>query len=267
MKQAKDSLLPIWQPLGYSTNKISKNAGAIRGTLATHTGTLDPMAEGVIIVLTGEERYKKYDLASWKKTYEFEILTGISTDSYDTMGLITKKKLKRTDVPSTDELGRIISGFQGPYTQRVPIYSAIRYKGKKLFEHAQAGTNISSLPVKKGEIYKIELLGIKEANLSKVIPQIVSRLKCIRGDFRQEKIITQWEELEKKSDNARVCLIKVRVQISRGMYVRSLSQDICKAAGITGTVFSLKRTKNGVYSKSKCLTLEEVFGQNLGVLH
>lgn len=61
------------------------------GVKTAHTGTLDPMAEGVIIVLLGEERYKKYELAGLKKTYEFEISFGFETDTFDGLGLTVSK--------------------------------------------------------------------------------------------------------------------------------------------------------------------------------
>ena len=86
-----EKILPIWQPVGYSTHKIAKAVSNKYGVKTSHTGTLDPLAQGVIIVLLDDERLKKYEYAHWPKTYEFEIVFGISTDTYDGMGIVTNK--------------------------------------------------------------------------------------------------------------------------------------------------------------------------------
>ncbi len=253
------SVIPIWQPVGFSTHKISKKTGESYGLKATHTGTLDPMAEGVVIVLTGEERFNKYDFAGWLKTYEFEMAFGLSTDSFDAMGMI--QEVSSVSALDIDRLREILKNFKGVYIQRVPVFSAILHKGKRLFEYPHLGQEILDLPVKKGVIFEIELLETRTISAKDAVTDIIRRLESIVGYFRQDKIIEQWKQFD-YSKVGSFPVVKIRVKISRGMYVRSLSTDIARKLGLPAFVYTLVRTENGKYKKADCMTLEQLFGEN-----
>jgi tRNA pseudouridine55 synthase len=245
-----NGILPVWQPLGQSTNHMTKLISEKLGVKTAHTGTLDPMAEGVVVVLYGEERLRKIELASWKKTYEFEITFGISTDSFDGLGKIEKIDFKPINEVAVEN---VINSFKGPYTQKVPIYSAIKYRGKKLFKHANNGTAVLELPEKSGEIFYIELINFQEKFLHQQVEQIITKIRKVEGPLRQEIIINGWENfLKKHKTNEKVTTATIRVENSRGLYVRSLSQDICRALGTVGFVSNLVRTANGIYTRDNC---------------
>ncbi|KKS06795.1 hypothetical protein A3K01_00650 [candidate division WWE3 bacterium RIFOXYD1_FULL_43_17] len=254
MYKAKDNILAVWQPTGVSTNRLSQIVGERYGTLSSHTGTLDPMAEGVVIILLGDTRLKKYEYAHWRKIYEFEIIFGISTDSFDAMGLITgKNKL----APPKIEIEKILHGFVGSYSQNVPMYSAVKLKGKKLFERARAKEILENTPVKKGEIFKLCLKRYSEVSLNSCIKDILKRINSVKGDFRQEPIVSQWEKLA--GTEKKVVKAKFEVEMSKGLYVRSLSQGICKKLGCLGFTYSIKRTKNGIYGREEAVAVEKLF--------
>lgn len=256
MAMLKGKVIPLWQKVGSSTNQLALTACYKYGLKTSHTGTLDPMAEGVVILLVGDERFHKNKHSETKKTYEFEICQGIKTDSYDGMGLI----LKESFVNLTDnrtQIKKALSKLNGKYTQEVPVYSAIRYKGKLLHQHAQEGSvDIEKMPIKNGEIYTIKLLSVKKRRLHTVIKEMINKIEKVReGDFRQTRIIRNWKNYLKNSTNILIPIIKIQVQMSRGLYVRSLSQDICNLLDTTGFVCSLVRTKNGKYTKQNCQKL------------
>ena len=267
MTPLKD-IIPIWQPQGYSTNHLAKSIGDLYGIKATHTGTLDPMAEGVVIVLTGETRLKRQELSSLLKGYEFDIVFGISTDSFDGMGLVTQDSVTqnidflRKDL-DIDQVQEVCSSFIGSYEQTVPVFSAQLYKGKKLFEYGHTQENVP-LPTKKGEIYKFDVLSLEKVLLKDCIENIILKLKNIEGNFRQEQIITQWKNLLQKTDGTKIYVYKAKfyVETSRGLYVRSLSQDVCKKLNLVGFVSNLIRVKNGNYSKKDCSLLVDLFDKN-----
>jgi tRNA pseudouridine55 synthase len=253
LKLPDNGIFPVWQPVGKSTNHLTKQIGEELGVLTSHTGTLDPMAEGVVIVLCGEKRLQKIELASWKKTYEFELAFGIRTDSFDGLGIITEVKLNNFLNISKERIEDILNKFVGPYTQTVPIYSAIKYQGKKLFIHANSGVVIDKLPEKSGIIFDIKLLNLKEKLLSETIEETINKISAVEGNLRQNEIILSWKNLLSNYSNSgsqQIYVAKIRVENSRGLYVRSLSQDICKALGTVGFVTSLVRTANGQYTKS-----------------
>lgn len=119
-----------------------------------HTGTLDPLATGVLVVCTG--RYTKLgdELTSLDKEYVAKIKLGIETDTLDITGNI----IKECDViPSKEEVLKVLNSFLGKSIQEVPKYSAIKISGKKLYEYAREGREIE-LPKHEIEIFDIELL-------------------------------------------------------------------------------------------------------------
>lgn len=254
-------IIPIWQPQGYSTNHLAKKIGELYEVKATHTGTLDPMAEGVIIVLAGENRLKRQELSSMIKGYEFEILFGIKTDSFDGMGFVTETNLDKSSV-SHEKLTDICKSFIGNYEQTVPIFSAQLYKGKKLFEWGHEKVDVP-LPIKKGEIYKLEIKDLISIPLNEAINSVVSKINNISGEFRQKPIIEGWNNfmLENNTNN-QVIIAKFYIEMSRGLYVRSLSQDICDRINKIGFVYSLIRVRNGNYFKNDCKSLVDLFGSN-----
>jgi len=215
------------------------------------------MAEGVVIILLGDARFKKYEYACWPKTYVFEIVFGLATDSYDGMGFI---KAKSTKYPLEKECKDVCAKYVGPYSQKVPIYSAVKVKGRKLFEWGHSGEKPGKIPVKKGEIYSLELLNYRKIRAKTVIDNILSRLRKIKGNFRQEPIILQWEKVKDTLGATDWTAARFEVEMTKGLYVRSLSQDICKKLKCKGFVYSLKRTKNGNYRKRDCMDVAELFG-------
>lgn len=119
-----------------------------------HTGTLDPLATGVLVVCT--ERYTKLvdELTSLDKEYVAKIKLGIETDTLD----ITGNVIKKSDIiPSKDEVIKVLNSFVGKSIQEVPKYSAIKINGKKLYEYAREGIDIE-LPKHEIEVFNIELI-------------------------------------------------------------------------------------------------------------
>ncbi|HEY5594701.1 MAG TPA: tRNA pseudouridine(55) synthase, partial [Nitrospiria bacterium] len=82
--------MPVNKPIGITSHQVAIRLAETFGTVVTHTGSLDPMAEGVLVLLVGPEAKKRQvELQAVKKEYEFDLLFGFSTDSYDSLGLVT----------------------------------------------------------------------------------------------------------------------------------------------------------------------------------
>jgi len=246
-------VIPIWQPFGFSTHKIAKRVGEYYNEKATHTGTLDPLAEGVILILVGDARFKKSKYSDYKKTYEFEISLGISTDSYDGMGKIMGY-IPDTKQPSKEKIKKVLSSFSGDYEQEVPLYSTIKVEGKSLFEWGHAEKRPKKMPRRRGVLSRIKLLETRSVSVESIIKQNISKIRPLKNDFRQEEILPLWENLSKKlgGTSSKISQIRIKVTTTRGIYIRSLSQDICKKLGVLGFVSTLVRVKNGLYIKSSC---------------
>jgi len=261
--QESKQILPIWQPIGYSTHLISQRVGEHLGVKTSHTGTLDPMAEGVVIVLLGDERLKKKEYAKWKKGYEFEIAMGIETDTYDGMGLITDVSLNLgyLEEVGKEKFQKITKSFIGNYTQKIPPYSTKKIQGKHLHQISRSNKKIS-LPIKKGEIYKFDYVSSRIIKIKDLIENISSRVLLVTGDFRQKEIVDNWKKTFKEREEEDIKIINLYVEISKGMYVRSLTMDFCKKISASGFTYFIKRTKNGDFTRNNAKNLEEIFGSN-----
>ena len=130
-----------------------------------HTGTLDPLATGVLVVCVGRATKLVEELTSTDKEYIAGVTLGIKTDSYDRLG----KVLFEEDVNKTkEEIINVLNSFKGSYEQEVPAYSAVKKNGKKLYEYAREGVHVE-LPKRMVEIKEIELLDDIEYKNNKTI--------------------------------------------------------------------------------------------------
>lgn len=256
-------VLPIWQPQGYSTHIIAAKIAEKYGIKTSHTGTLDPMAEGVIIILLGETRLKKYEYAHWIKEYEFEIVFGIETDSQDGLGLITRsekpieKKLSRNMIQNT------LNSFQGNYEQKIPPYSAIKVSGKPLHWWARNNkTHQIEIPTRKGQIKKLQLIDMYEKNIPNWVETNVDSIYKVTGNLRQDLIIKQWQKFKSSYNSNKLSIVKLRVEMTKGLYVRSLAIDIARQLETVGITNNIRRVKNGRYTEENSLTLKKIFGEN-----
>lgn len=256
--------MPVWKPVGASTHIISAQISEKLDVKTAHTGTLDPIAEGVIIILTGDEIKNKKRLAEWKKFYEFEVVFGLTTDTFDALGIVNfiennpKKILKK-------ELDGVLIRFVGKYKQTVPSYSAIKIKGKPLHWYARNNKiNEIKLPSREGFIYDARVVTLKKVSREKLLNEIITDVKKVEGDLRQDEIIKRWEQVLGRNAPTEFQVAKIRVETSKGLYVRSLSQDIAEKLNTVGFVHNLVRTKNGKYSKKDCETIKSLDLRPLG---
>ena len=136
-----------------------------------HTGTLDPLATGVLVVCVGKATKLVDMLTSEEKEYIAEITLGIETDSLDITGNILKEEQVNI---TKEEIIKVLNNFKGEYDQEVPAYSAIKINGKKLYEYAREGIDIE-LPKRNVSIKEIELVSdIKYEN-----NRIIFSIKCL----------------------------------------------------------------------------------------
>ena len=181
-----------------------------------HTGTLDPLATGVLIVCTNNDTKLVDILTSKNKEYIATMRLGIQTDTGDITGNIIKRATYKV---TKDQIIKVLNNFLGSSTQTVPIYSAVKINGKKLYEYARNGEEVT-LPTREINISSIELL-----------------------DYHDD-------------------LIKFKVTVSKGTYIRSLIEDIGKTLQTVATMEDLVRTKQGNYKIEDSYTLEDIKNDN-----
>ena len=140
-----------------------------------HTGTLDPLAEGLMLVTVGKATKISNLLVEKYKEYIATFELGYQTDTYDTEGKVINKSDK---VVEKDEIIKVINSYKKTYLQEVPIYSSVKVNGKKLYEYARNNIEVE-LPKREVEIKDIEILSIEENKV--VIKTFVSKGTYIRS--------------------------------------------------------------------------------------
>lgn len=216
--------------------RLSLEMPEIKGLPMTYAGRLDPMAEGELLVLLGEECKKKDEYLGLDKEYEFEMLFGFKTDTYDLLGVANKFDFNKKDV--LDNLENEIMSRVGGFSQKYPPFSSKTVDGIPLFQKTKNGEDYES-PEKDVEIYKTEFLGFREIKGENLLSLIKEKIFLVTGDFRQEEIIKKWENILRGEEEKYFLIAKARIHCSSGTYVRSLVNDLSFPA----TTFSISRTK------------------------
>ncbi len=158
-----DGIVIIDKPKGLTSHDIVYKVKKIVKEKVGHTGTLDPMAEGVLLLLVGKAtKYSKY-LINHDKKYIVELLLGKTTDTLDVEGKILKEEKIDLKILEKENIEKTLEKFIGEQEQIPPIYSAIKVKGKKLYEYARKG-EIVEIPPRKINIYNIKLIEIDKRN-------------------------------------------------------------------------------------------------------
>ena len=150
-----NGIFAIYKEKGYTSRDIVNVLGKELGTKKIgHTGTLDPMATGILVVCIGQGLKLVELLTNHDKEYIAKIRLGIETDTLDITGNVLKEEIVR-DYSKT-EVEEVLKKFIGKIKQTVPKYSAIKINGKKLYEYARNGEEVE-LPVRDIEIYDLKL--------------------------------------------------------------------------------------------------------------
>ncbi len=189
-----------------------------------HTGTLDPLATGVLILCIGTATKLVEIITAHNKEYIAEITLGTLTDTLDNTGNILKEEMVNL---TDEEIIKVINSFKKTYLQEVPIYSAVKINGKKLYEYARNNEEVI-LPKREVSINEIEL---------------ISDIKRINN-----KII-----------------FSIKTNVSKGTYIRSLILDIAKQLNTIGIMSDLTRTKQGDILLEECISLDDLKNNNIKI--
>jgi len=217
-----DGLLIIDKPEGITSHDVVDRVRRILHTRRVgHTGTLDPFATGVMVLVIGKATRLAQFLNADEKEYEAAIKFGFETDSGDRTG--TPRSPVHPDPRSildAVDWNEALAVFQGEIVQLPPMYSAKKVDGKKLYEHAREGVDIERSSVN----VVIKALEIIDANKL----------------YSSEPIL------------------RIRVLCSAGTYIRTLAEDIGRKVGVGAHLAELRRTNSGRFSCSDAVTLDEL---------
>lgn len=221
-----NGIIVIDKPKDYTSrdivNMVSKKLNTKK---VGHTGTLDPLATGVLVLPIGRALKVSELLTSNTKEYIAEVILGYETDMLDITGTEIKRNIPNV---TKEELLKVLKSYIGKYNQEVPLYSAVKVGGRKLYEYARSGTPVIP-PSKEVEVYSLEL---------------ISDLKHINGAVE----------------------FTIRCEVSKGTYIRSLIRDIAYSLNTYGTMKNLIRTRQGIFTLKDAYTLKDIEENNYKLL-
>mgnify|MGYP002595399743 FL=1 len=208
------------KPAGMSSHDVVNRCRSIFGERRVgHTGTLDPMATGVLPICVGPATRLGSYLTGHDKRYRVSIAFGAGTDTDDAAGQVVRTGEVPDRVLDPEFAAAFVAGLVGKRKQMPPAYSAIKVNGKKSYEAARAG-NIIDLAPRDIEVYDARLLGVRE------------------GDGEE---LPSWD---------------VSFEVSKGTYIRALARDAGVALGCPAHVGALERTELGLLALDECVSLE-----------
>ena len=215
-----NGLLIIDKPAGITSHDVvSRVRRILKIKRVGHTGTLDPFATGVMVILVGQATRLAQFLDKDEKEYEAVVKFGFATDTGDATGSrVADNEMRGDEVASrvaSVDWGDVFGNFRGRIEQIPPMFSAKKIEGQKLYEHARKGKILERKPV----AITISKLGL----------------------------------LDTACDS-----IRIRVVCSAGTYIRTLAEDIGSKIGIGAHLAELRRTRAGKFSIEHCLTLDQL---------
>ncbi len=172
-----DGIIIINKEKNYTSNDVVQIVKKIFKEKVGHTGTLDPMATGVLPLLVGKGTLVSKYLINHDKTYIAKLKLGIRTDTADITGNVIEKREVQIDLLDNDKIKSVLKSFIGKQKQTPPMYSAIKINGKKLYEYARNGQQVE-VASKEIIIYDIELISINRQN-----NEIEFRVDCSKGTY------------------------------------------------------------------------------------
>ena len=249
MSTDQKNIINTYKPVGKTPlqmiDELKRRQPELLNKKIAYAGRLDPMAEGVLLLLVEPETKKRDKYQKLDKTYEFKILFGIETDSLDVLGMITQENKKEID---KDRLEKVTEKLKGQIKLPYPIYSSKTVNGKPLFWWARKNKlDEIQIPLKRSKIHELELVSIDTVSRERLSNRVIKRLSKVQGDFRQEKIIDNWKDHFKKTSKNSYEIAKLKARVSSGTYIRSLSKLIANNVGTSGIDLKIKRTKVGKF--------------------
>lgn len=213
-----NGILIIDKPKGITSRDVVNNVVKRFNTKKVgHTGTLDPIATGVLVVCVGSATKLVDELTSHDKEYIASVELGALTDTLDNTGKILNEE---KCIKTKEEIIDALNSFKGKYMQEVPIYSAVKINGKKLYEYARENIDIE-LPKREVEISNIELVS----------------------------------DIEYKDDKT---YFSFKCCVSKGTYIRSLIRDIAHKLNTVGIMTDLRRIRQGKFDIENSVAIDNI---------
>lgn len=215
----------------------------------TYAGRLDPLAEGELLILIGDECKHKDAYLGLDKVYEIEVLFGVSTDTGDPMGCVQHVDTKCISLNQS-----VLNQYIGSHTWAYPAFSSKTVKGKPLFLWSLEG-RISEIeiPVREINIYSLDLVGVRAVSTEELEGDIFNRIaritteavesKRLGADFRREAVMAGWREVFSEYVETQWQIATLHCACSSGTYMRTLAEKLGEQLSTPALALSIVRSE------------------------
>ncbi len=212
-------ILPVDKPAGPTSHDVVATVRRALGTTKVgHAGTLDPLAEGLLVTLVGSATRLARFVEAGAKTYQARIVFGTSTDTDDTAGTVVQELAVPPELADPAYAARAVAALVGSHEQVPPAYAAIKLQGRKAYELARAGETPAMAP-RSVTVHRARLLGVETG------------------------AVVAWD---------------VELDVSKGTYVRALARDLGSAHGTAAHLGGLRRTAVGHLTLQDAIRWEDL---------
>lgn len=233
------------KPEGCASNQIVKFFKEREGKKVGHGGSLDPFANGILILALGKDTKRlSIFLKNSKKVYIAGVVLGCISNTFDRDGMIEFADKK---IPNFLYIKKILSSYQGELEQMPPVFSAVKIKGIPAYKLARKGVQFQLKP-KKIIIYDLEILDFQKYNPNNLL---FKNFSC-------------YKFLPSNDHNLEIAFLKLKLTVSAGTYIRSLASDIGKDLNCGAYLESLTRTtiiinnyNNHIFTLDEALTFDD----------
>lgn len=222
-------------------DRLRKERPELKDEKLSYAGRLDPVAEGEMIVMVGDENKKREKFLKRDKVYEANILFGFATDTYDILGLIEDYSDLDVRLKEVKQGLKVIKKIR---EIEYPAYSSKPVDGKPLFQWKREGRineiDIPKRDIKVKRVKVLETYDIPKQDLWNYIQFVIDEVK---GDFRQQDIHIKWREVLESMEKDSFQVVKVRFKVTSGTYIRSLAQMLGEEVGVPACLLKLRRVR------------------------
>ncbi|MBR0350652.1 MAG: tRNA pseudouridine(55) synthase TruB [Clostridia bacterium] len=237
-----DGIILINKTKGCTSHDVVYKVKKMLNEKVGHTGTLDPMATGVLPLLIGKGTLCSKYLINHDKKYQVVLQLGKKTTTADSEGEIIEEDIIEVQMLDEVNITKVLKSFIGQQEQIPPIYSAIKVNGKKLYEYARSGQKVEIKP-RTIEIYDIKLL-----NINKELKQISFEVSCSKGTY----IRSLCEDIAKSMHTIGFMQELHRIQVGNFKIEDTITVDELEA----------KFKENTIEKSKSFISIEQLFNQN-----
>lgn len=240
----------VWKRVGETPleciGRFRQGHAAYADVPMTYAGRLDPAAEGVLLLLSGDALARKEDYLGLQKTYRFEVLWGVTSDTLDVLGVPTFGG----DTPSEADVKQTLKTSTGLFEQRYPAFSSKPVLGKPLFQWAREG-RLSEVEMPQHEVEIIStplFVARRSVSAEDITAHVEKVITAVKGDFRQSEIQTAWRDVLREHHDQKFAIDTIEITVSSGFYIRQFVADLAARFGTSALAYSIVRTRVGEYA-------------------